>query len=178
MEAPRGVFNPHNTITTLLLAYTAIKHEKCTPTIIAEPGAGTATISLIYAKICRPHTIIITDIDPKAIQTAKKNTEKNKQAHITHPAQCNWLDCIRPNTIQTALLNPPYLPCHEKIAPQLCCNPDCNKLAEAIKSTIKTAKTIIYTTSTHTPIKTPGKTINTTTLWKEKIHVKTITHNH
>lgn len=178
IDAPRGVFNPRGTVTTLLTAYSAAKCLEC-PRRMAEPGAGSGAASILYAKTCDPEMVVMTDIDPGAVEAAKRNAEANGEAHRVTIVQCNWLDCIRSGAVEAAMLNPPYLPCPPSLAPQLCCGYTCIELLEAIKSCLEKTGRLVYTVSSLTPINPIGRQCSTVKIWLEKITTYTLEpHNH
>ncbi len=83
---------------------------------IADVGSGTgyltiALCSLISLKhIDTDINIYPIDIDPNAIECTKRNTKYCEIDEAIHVIQCNSTSCIRNDTIDIALVNPPYLP--------------------------------------------------------------------
>ena len=140
------VFTPRRSITTLLLALTALRSLPPVHTV-AEPGCGTNTAGLIVAKSLLPKRLIATDISTRALYNAKLNARLNRLDAIVDYALCNWLDCIRPKAVDASLLNPPYLPCPYTFSRELCGGLRLEVLLNAIASTVKASHQVLLAIS-------------------------------
>ncbi|MFA5412209.1 MAG: HemK2/MTQ2 family protein methyltransferase [Candidatus Micrarchaeia archaeon] len=75
---------------------------------ILEIGTGSGLASILNAKTNPSNEVLATDINPAAIECAKKNAEANGAKNI-HFLQSNLFEKVE-GKFDSILFNPPYLP--------------------------------------------------------------------
>ena len=106
LDVPEGVYYPEDDSLLMadVLKNMELKGEKC-----LEMGCGSGLLSITMAK--KGAIVTACDANEEAIETTKKNAEKNK-AKITS-IQSNLFDKIS-GKFDIIVFNPPYLPVDDK----------------------------------------------------------------
>ena len=75
---------------------------------VVEVGTGSGCISLSLGMHRPNFKIIASDISNSALEVAKSNQDKHQVENLTLVCS-NWLSCIKANSIDLLISNPPYL---------------------------------------------------------------------
>lgn len=102
LSIPKDVYEPAED--SELLAF----HSRNLKGKILEIGTGSGLASILNAKTNPSNSVLATDINPAAIECAKKNAESNKVRNI-HFLQSDLFQKIE-GKFDCILFNPPYLP--------------------------------------------------------------------
>ena len=76
--------------------------------IIMEVGTGSGCIAISICLKNENLKILATDISDEALEVAFLNKEKHHANNVTI-VQSNWMSCLRKNSLDLVISNPPYL---------------------------------------------------------------------
>ena len=75
---------------------------------ILEAGTGSGCIAISICLKNKNLKILATDISDEALEVAALNREKHHAYNVTI-IQSNWMSCLRKNSLDLVISNPPYL---------------------------------------------------------------------
>ena len=106
LHVPKGCFAPVFMSTFLLLNVAA---ETVAGRLGCDVGAGCGAIALSLIRLTGVE-MIGTDIDLKCLKASAANAALNEVGAYYHPVVCAEASCLRSESVDFVVTNPPYLP--------------------------------------------------------------------
>jgi methylase of polypeptide subunit release factors len=110
----RGVFDPIPTISSSLLLELVERYARG---VVLEVGAGTGMLSLAAARLARVARVYAVEVSPRAAANCRVNIRVNSASGrvLCFSSWRQLLERLRSAKVDTAILNPPYLPCSPRL---------------------------------------------------------------
>lgn len=105
LETRPGLFSPEHVDRGTLAMLSVAQFEKGMR--ILDLGCGCGVVGILAAKICGEENVIMCDIDPMAVETAKANAERNGVAGVEIVVSDGLLQ-VDAAGFDMILSNPPY----------------------------------------------------------------------
>ena len=105
LETQKGLFSPEHIDRGTLAMLSHVKFDSGMR--IMDLGCGCGIVGIVAAKITGEDNVFMSDADPKAVETARRNAERNGVGGVTLFISDGFWD-VDANDFDLILSNPPY----------------------------------------------------------------------
>lgn len=105
LETQKGLFSPEHADRGTLAMLSAVDFQPGMR--VMDLGCGCGIVGILAAKKCGEENVVMSDVDPNAVQTAKKNAEANGVGGVK-TVLSNGFDSVDEAGFDLILSNPPY----------------------------------------------------------------------
>ena len=105
LETQKGLFSPEHIDRGTLAMLSHVKFDSGMR--IMDLGCGCGIVGIVAAKIAGEENVFMSDADPKAVETARRNAERNGVSGVTFFVSDGFRD-VDASDFDLILSNPPY----------------------------------------------------------------------
>lgn len=105
LETQKGLFSPEHIDRGTLAMLSHVKFDSGMR--IMDLGCGCGIVGIVAAKIAGEENVFMSDADPKAVETARRNAERNGVSGVTLFVSDGFRD-VDASDFDLILSNPPY----------------------------------------------------------------------